>query len=411
MRLNLRCNDSLREFWVVIAMGAFASVPASASEGPFDVIHPYIGFTESYDANLLGLSNNAEAEQILGSTNTGDRSHTEQIGMSFDDLIGLQHLTGDVNASKTEFDRFALLDYQSKSAQGNWNWFLGSHLSGNLGATYTQSLAPYTFVHQLAPNLRVQKGANADIAWLFHPSWRIVASATGNQVEYDLTSELPDDRQEYRIATGIDYLQANDSSTGLQVARTRGYFPFPQAYGSDLIFNNYTQEEFDAKIDWRFSDKTRIQFVGGGVKRNYDFLGIQDYKGLNGRLIVDWAATAKLSFNAAAWHEIAAIDNLTTVYSINHGLSIAPSWAMTSKIRWDLQYKFEERAFAESLAVFDVPTPSVTYLVHNSSLMMTYAPTLHWQIQSSLYYLSQSSTNHSNDFGGKGAMCSMRYQF
>jgi hypothetical protein len=43
--------------------------------------------------------------------------------------------------------------------------------------------------------------------------------------------------------------------------------------------------------------------------------------------------------------------------------------------------------------------------------MLTYAATPHWQIQSSLYYLSQSSTNHSNDFAGKGAMCSMRYQF
>jgi hypothetical protein len=266
-------------------------------------------------------------------------------------------------------------------------------------------------VHELAPNLRVQKSANADISWLFHPSWRVVASVTGNQVQYDLTSELANDRQEYRVAGGIDYLQANDSATGLQLARTRGYFPFPQAYGSEEIFNNYTQDEFDAKIDWHFSDKTRIQFLGGGVKRSYDFLGIQDYKGLNGRLIVDWAATGKISVNAALWHEIAAIDNLTTVYSVNHGISFAPSWAMTTKIRWDLQYKVEERAFADSLAVFDAPTPGVIYLVHNSSLMLTYAATPHWQIQSSLYYLSQSSTNHSNDFAGKGAMCSMRYQF
>jgi len=156
---------------------------------------------------------------------------------------------------------------------------------------------------------------------------------------------------------------------------------------------------------------TRIQFLGGGVKRSHDFIGIQDYKGLNGRVIVDWAATGKLTFNAAAWHEIAAIDNLTTVYSINHGLSVAPTWLMTSKLRWDLQYKFEERAFAESLAVFNVPTPGVTYLVHNASLMLTYTPTSHWQIQSSLYTMSQSSTNHSNDFGGKGMMCSTRYQF
>jgi len=234
-----------------LALGACACTQAAASDGPFDVIHPYVGFTESYDANLLGLSNSTQAQQVLGTTNTADKSHTEIGGIALDDQIGLQHLTADISRSKTDFDRFTLLDYQATNVQGNLKWNLGNHLSGNLGATYAQNLAPYTFVHELKPNLREQKGANFDAAWLFHPSWRAVASITGSQVQYDLTAQLPDNRQEYRVAGGLDYLEANGSATGIQLARTRGYFPYPQSYGSDLIFNNYSQDELSAKIDWR----------------------------------------------------------------------------------------------------------------------------------------------------------------
>jgi len=116
MYLNFWCDDFVRKSWMSLALGACACTQAAASDGPFDVIHPYVGFTESYDANLLGLSNSTQAQQVLGTTNTADKSHTEIGGIALDDQIGLQHLTADISRSKTDFDRFTLLDYQATNA-------------------------------------------------------------------------------------------------------------------------------------------------------------------------------------------------------------------------------------------------------------------------------------------------------
>ncbi len=202
MNSGFRCFKSVNFRRMALSLSACVCVPCTAWAGPFDTIHPYVGVSESYDGNLLGISNNAEAKQILGSTNTGDWSHVEQVGISLDDQIGLQHITADINASKGQYDRFTPLDYSAKSAQGDWNWSLGTHLTGNLGATYVESLAPYTFVHDLSVNLRTQKTATADATWLFHPSWRVVAGMSATQTHYELLAEQPDDRSEYRANVG-----------------------------------------------------------------------------------------------------------------------------------------------------------------------------------------------------------------
>ena len=403
-----------------MAMPAFA--------GTFDTIHPYVAFIESYDANLLGLSNSTVAQEVLGSVNTGDRSHTEQVGISFDDTIGLQHFTGDVSEAKTSFERFTPLDHDAANVQGNWNWYVGNHLYGNLGTSYAQSLAPFTYFHLLKLNMRSLRKENGDVTWLFHPSWAAVGELTGSQLGYELPAEQPFSRNEYHATGGIDYLASSGSTFGVRVGHIRGYFPFPQVVQAPVspptpeqpippvpgmidVFNNYSQDEIKAKIDWLFSGKTHIQFLGGRVERKYEFLPAQDYRGFNGRAIAEWSPAGKLTFTINTWHEIAAVDDLTTVYSTNHGISIAPAWVVSDLIRWDAKFKFEECDFAQSPTLSSAPTAGVTYLLHNASLTLTYSPTPHVQIQSMLYYQTQSTSNHANDFGGNGVMVSSRYQF
>jgi exopolysaccharide biosynthesis operon protein EpsL len=416
---SIRCKNVMRlSLWLVsmigrrqIALMVGVGVCGSVLAGPFDSVHPYFVLSESYDANLLGLPNSAAGVATTGSPNMGDFSHVEQGGFSIDDLIGQQHFTGDISEAKTDFDRFNELDHQDANLQGNLNWHLGSHLFGDIGASYAQSLTPFIDFHLLQLNLRQQRQESVDATWQFHPSWQAWVNSTGYQLTYSLDSELPDDRNEYRTAAGVDYLDSNGSTTGIEIGHTRGYFPFPEIFGNESIINNYNQGEVKAKLNWQFSGKMRLQFLGGWVDRTHDFLASRDYSGLNERLVVDWATTGKTSFNLTAWHEIGAVDNLTTVYSINHGISVSPAWVLSSKLRWDLMAKIEKRDYAQSLTVTDSPTPGLTELERNASIMLTYAPTLHWQIQASAYYIAQATNTDISNFSGSGIMCSSKYQF
>lgn len=384
---------------------------ASANADPFGPFHPYVGAGISYDANLLGLSSDAQAEQILGTTSKGDWSHFEQVGVALDDQIGLQHITGNVNETRADYDRFTGLDYNALTATGAWNWAVGTHVGGVLSAGYSQSLAPYTFLHTPDLNLRTQKNAEFNMFWLFHPSWRIDAGLTGVQTNYNLPIEAANDRNEYRASVGLDYLQADSNTTGIQLVQTRGYFQFPQSYGIYDIINNYSQNEVDAKLDWHLTGKTRLQFVGGWVNRKYDILTDQNYRGINARAILDWSITGKTSLNVQAFHEIGAIDNLTTAYSINRGLLVAPTWNVTDKLRWDWTLQTMQMQFAQTASLFGTPTDGVTYHQGTVRTTLTYMATPKWQFQATLYSMSQSTSDHSNDFRGSGFQCSTRYQF
>ncbi|MBV8634662.1 MAG: hypothetical protein JO002_09255 [Burkholderiaceae bacterium] len=393
----------------LLAAGLCASAAAYAD--PFGSFHPYLGAGISYDANLLGITNDAEAQQILGSTRKGDWSHFEQVGLGFDDQIGLQHLIGDVNEMKTDYDRFTGLDYHALSASGTWDWALGTHVGGVISGGYTQSLAPYTFLHEAALNLRTQKQGQASAFWLFHPSWRLDAGVTAVQTHYNLAAQEGNDRNEYRASVGLDYLAANKNATGIQFVQTRGYFQYPQTLGPFEIINNYSQHEVDAKLDWYLTGKTRLQFVGGWVNRHYDILTDQNYRGINARAIVDWSISGKTSLNAQIWHEIGAIDNLTAVYSINRGVSLGPSWSVSDKLRWDFALQTQQLQFQQAASLLGTPTDGVTYHQNNLRSTLTYMATPKWQFQLVAYWLSQSTSDHSNDFNGSGVQISTRYQF
>ncbi|HSY28062.1 MAG TPA: hypothetical protein VK832_11195, partial [Burkholderiaceae bacterium] len=138
MRLSLGLVSIVGKHQIALMVGVCVCVSAVA--GPFDSVHPYFALSESYDANLLGLPNSAAGVATTGSPNLGDFSHIEQVGFSIDDLIGQQHLTGDISEAKTDFDRFGELDHQDANLQGNLNWHLGPHLFGDIGASYAQSL-------------------------------------------------------------------------------------------------------------------------------------------------------------------------------------------------------------------------------------------------------------------------------
>jgi len=393
----------------LLTAGLCASTAANAD--PFGSFHPYLSTGISYDANLLGLSSDTQAQEVLGSTNKADWSHFEQVGVAFDDQIGLQHLSADVNEIKDQYDRFTGLDYHALTANGVWDWALGSHVGGILSAGYSQGLAPYTFLHAPDLNLRTQKHGEAKIFWRFHPSWRVDADFTASQTNYNLLIETTNDRNEYRSSVGLDYLAADDNKIGLQVVQTRGYFQHPQDFGPYDIINNYTQDELDLRLDWHPTGKTRVQFTGGHVHRKYDVLTDQNYSGVNARAIVDWSITGKTGLNVQLWHEIGAIDDLTVVYSINRGFSVGPTWSISDKLRLDLSGQIQQSQFAQTVSLYGTPTDGVTYRQRNLRATLTYMATPKWQFQGSLYALTNSTSDNSNNFSGSGLQLSTRYQF
>ncbi|WP_225869725.1 XrtB/PEP-CTERM-associated polysaccharide biosynthesis outer membrane protein EpsL [Glaciimonas sp. PCH181] len=377
---------------------------------PPDAITPYVAYGVNYDNNLLRLPNSATAQAMGIGSSLSDFSRRAEAGVVADERIGQQHLSANLNVAKVDYNRFTALDHLDKNASANWNWHLGNHVEGNVGANYAQGLTPFVDFHLLQANIRTQVNEYIDGSWLFHPSWRVNAGLVHSDLSYDLSSQAPLNNTQNQALLGLDYLAISGSTVGLQLRHIRANFPNPQQDGGLSVANSYDQNELKAKIDWLFSGKTRFHFLGGWVDRKQDAFSVRNFSGFNSRVSADWSPTGKIDLTVAAWREIGAVDDLTTVYSLNRGASFGASWNYSEKIRLVAQYKYEKRDFSHSTDSGLLGTDPNDVL-HNMALTLVYKPTLRWEFQLSGSRSTQSSANATGGYTSNAVMLNTRFLF
>lgn len=378
---------------------------------PPDTITPYVGLGLTYDDNVLRLPNAAASEALGAGGNLSDMTRTAQVGLALNEKISQQQITANMSVAKINYDRFSQLDHLDKNLAANWNWHLGPYVEGNAGLTYSQGLTPFIDFHLLQANIRKQQTQYVDGSWLFHPSWRVYAGLTHSKLAYDLASQQTGNNTQYQTKAGIDYIAHSGSTIGLQARHTSANFPNPEMSGGQLVFNGYTQNELKAKIDWLLTGKTRLHFLGGWVSRKQDTFQQRNFSGMNSRLSADWSPTGKVDVSASIWREIGAVDELSTVYSLNHGASLAASWQYSEKTRFIAQTNYQKRDFTQSSASGTIPSGSTSQkdTLRNTGLTMVYTPVQRWELRLSGVRSTQSSSN--GGYVSNAVLFNTRYMF
>lgn len=394
-----------RNLHFVLGLGVATCIPALAAED--DVFRPYVGYSFSYDDNVSGISDANKKNQNLSDSDLSDISHRAEAGLSIKKRISQQVLSAKLNLAHVTSDRLGTLN--NKDLLGNWNWHVGDHVEGNLGASYVQVLSPYVNfdtanIDNDKPNLRTQRREFFDGSWLLHPRWRLRGGLSRDQLSYDINSA--GDRNELTTELGLDYLAPSKSTFGVQLRHIRGDLP-----NALNLANSYDQNEIKGKVNWLLTEKTQLEFLGGYVQRKHDSDATRDFNGPNARLIAHWKPTGKIGVTLSGWREIGAIsqdaigspDNLTASYALNQGISVGSTWDLTSKVQLGGQLKRETSDYrgAESGGKDTFNT---------ASLKLVYRPTDHLQ----LAVLAQRKIRNSSDGDrtpNSGVMLSSRYEF
>jgi exopolysaccharide biosynthesis operon protein EpsL len=376
-----------------------------------DAITPYVGAGITYDSNVLRLRDQATAAS-MGLGGMSDTTRRGTFGLALNEKISQQRVTANVNVSKVDYDRFAELDHLDKNAALNWNWRAGEHVEGNAGVAYSQGLTPFIDFHSLAPNIRTQTSEYVNGAWLFHPSWRVRAGLVHSKLWYDLASQQPANNTQNQSELGLDYIAHSGSTVGLQLRHISADFPNPENLNGQIVFNGYNQDELKGKVDWLITGKTRLHFLGGWVSRKQDQFSSRNFSGVNARVSADWSPTGQVDVTASAWREIGAVDELSTVYSLNHGASLAAEWRYSAKIRFIAQGNYVKRDFSQSTvdgALGDNTAQNDT--LRNSGLTMAYLPTEKWEVRLSGVRSTQTATTRSGGYTSNAVLLNTRYAF
>lgn len=387
--------------------GMCCSAPAHAQLNS-QVLRPFLGLSESYDSNVLGLSGPDDALAETGTRSTSDTSRTTTAGLIFARPVGRQVLSANVSANRTRFDRLWQLDYNGSNVSADWAWRVGNNWDGNVGYTRALSLAPFTDFHALERNTNTISRRYVSGGWRFHPDWRVRGSVARYDIDYSLQAQSRSDRNEDQAELGIDYTTAAANTAGLQWRRANGRMP-NQLIGPEGQRNEYRQDQVEFKTNWQFSGKTRLDFVGGYVARTHNDDADRDFHGYNGRATLFVSVTPSMLVSGAVWRETGIFDDLSTEYSTNRGVSLSARWLAYDKVTVEGVVRREHRDFTRSNQFAALPLYGDTLPM--AQLSVTYLPIPRVSLQLAAFTANKTTNNGFGEYSRHGATLSTRYEF
>ena len=404
-------NKKLNKTWhglkpvhLGLLVAATVCTPVIAGDG--DAIHPFVGLGYAYEDNLLRLPD--EHPGLDGQRS--DWMRQAIAGVLFDREYSRQHIFVQAKVTKVGFDHFDQLDYDGKDLLARWRWQLGRQLSGTLEGSYLQTLAPFTDFHTGERNLREQRHWKADAAYLMHPSWRLRGGLSEDEFEYELSSQLFNNRTEKLAEAGVDYVSRSGNYAGIVFRRIDGDYPNRRLFNGVPVDESFEQDEIKARVNWRRSGITTVDVLAGWAKRKHTFFKERDISGVNGRATVVYTPRGKTKFTAAIWREFAPLESTIVSSSLNKGASLSAEYAATGKTKFTASMrgerrKYDARAASSTLALND--------RIRFATIGMSYMPTRNIQVNLQGFRESRSGTVALglNSYKAKGVSLSVNAQF
>jgi exopolysaccharide biosynthesis operon protein EpsL len=394
----------LQSAFALLASAALFGLPAYAKEG--DTFRPFVSYTHYYDSNLYRL---AESEKNLV-PQLSDQYGVLSAGLNVDWQPGRQRITASASKNQVRFSRYSNLDYDGSDYQLKWNWRLGNHWTGQVGATESATQSSLSDQLGLPVNnqiTRENRFASAD--WQFHPRWNVGVGAAAVSSTNSTAIRAPLDYEDTSVSATLGYTTPKGSKLRGQFRQVDG--EYPNRLPSSLVDRTYTQSEFNLLGDWNVTGKLTSRAKIGYVKRENATLSQRDFSGLAGRLSADYSATGKTLITWALYREIANSDDLNATYQLQTGTSLGAAWLATSKITLRANAAFDNRSFEGDTGLVIPGLVQRDEDTLSGSLSLSYAPVRMAAIDVGLQAGRRDSNIPANDYTFHSVFVSVRADF
>lgn len=368
---------------LALLVGVMCSA-AIAAPGDVLTVQGTAGF--AYDDNLLRVPD----DQPAFDDQRSDWWYYAELGLNLDKSYQRQRIAATAKLSRYAFDHFTQLDYTGKDLQGTWYWHLGNRFDGKAGASYVETLGPYTDIRSDQRNLRQQRRGFVDGGWTFHPRWRARAAFASEKFTYDLPSQRFNERTEDTYELELDYLPPTGSTVGLVLRRIEGDYPNGRPIGPFIVKDDFTQDEVKARVDWIASGVTKVQVLAGWAQRDQPSYGDGTTSGANGRISAEYTPRGKLSYNAALWRDFAPLESTLVSYTQNTGASIGATWEPRSQLKLDARAIFERREY-EPRTEFP-GSGDIDDILRSATVRALWSPRRNLQVITAYAYQSRSGS-------------------
>ncbi|MBW8370376.1 MAG: putative exosortase B-associated extracellular polysaccharide biosynthesis transporter EpsL [Thiobacillus sp.] len=393
MKIRLSC----------VALGALLALPAMAKEG--DTFRPFVSYTRYYDSNLYRL---AQSEEALV-PQLSDQYGVLSAGLDVDWQPGRQRVIASASKNLVRFSRYSNLDYDGSDYQLNWNWRLGNHWSGQVGAT--ESVTQSSLSDQLGlpvNNTVTRENRFANAEWQFHPRWNVGVGAAAAASTNSTAGLAPADYEDTSVSATLGYTTRKGSNLRGQLRQVDGEYPNRPVTYIDRL---YTQTEYNLLGDWNLTGKLTVRSKIGYTQRENDTQSQRDFSGVTGRVSADYFPTGKTMLTWALYREIGNSDDLNASYQLNTGTSLGAAWLLTSKVKLRANGSFVNLSFGGETGLVIPGLVQRDEDTLSGSLSLSYAPVRMATIDVGLQGGRRDSNIPVNDYTFHSVFVSVRADF
>jgi exopolysaccharide biosynthesis operon protein EpsL len=384
------------------------AMPALA-EGIID-IKPFISTSINYDDNVFRFSSPEQAKASLGSSDTSDVIKQLALGVVVNLRLSRQMITLSSSINNNSFNRFKNLDNTGKANSMRWSWRIGSDVYGELSAGETEAIAGFNENKSPVKNTTTTSRQLASINWNFMPDWTINASREHVNYENALASFNILDREDDVYETGLRYQSQLDTQLGIAYRIADSSFPNRVGFTQITLGNESTEKDIIVSAGWQPTAKTRLSARLSQVSLQRQGAAIGDFNGFSQRWSLEHKPTEKLNFNISAYQDVAPVDDVVSTYVKTRGISINPSWNITSKVLMRAGLAYEQRSYIGSAGV-SLNNTDRSDESTQANLALIYVPTLKSLLQLQ-YQGEQRTSNLANaDYSYNNLNLSFRYDY
>jgi exopolysaccharide biosynthesis operon protein EpsL len=398
------------------------ALPTMAKEG--DTFRPYVSYNRYYDSNLFRLAEGESSYVVENGTyevvtldSASDQYGVLGVGLDVDWKFGRQQIVASLNANRVNYAKYSSLDYDGQDYRGTWNWRLGNHWLGQLGASESVTQTSFsdlqsfnvngTPVFLAVTNLVTRDRQFASAEWELHPRWRV--GGGGDWVTSD-NSRLQQRYQDYENNSEyvyLTYLTPKGSKLRGEFRYQDAKYPYRELVAGSLIDNSYTQSEYNFLGDWTVSGKLLTHLKLGFVDRQFPNVVARDYSELAGRATVDYFPTAKTTLTLAVYREPAPTEDANSSYLVNVGTRLNAAWLLSDKITARASASYVEGTYSLIL-------PGVPQRIDDTSsilLSLSYTPMPTATIDIGLQGGNRNSTYPNYDYAFHSFFMGVRADF
>ena len=335
---------------------------------------------------------------------TGDTSYTVGLLGGFDQSIGRQRVYASGTLQETRFHDLKPLDHTNYSVNAGIDWATIYNLSGTLSQTSSQSLYNYGGTNTIQTNAKNLERRNETVARLRYGSASLLSldtSYTHRNQRYSDPAYRFNALNQDAVSVGLTYRPRDSLTLGTALRFTKG---------QQQLNRDFDRKDVDLTANWMPTGLSTLNArLSYGKRTTRNGVSAFDFTGTTGQLKWIYQATGKLSFVTTFNRDSGAesgfingqqVGSFGDESRLTNALSLNTTYAMTSKIRLDLNLYANRRSLAfGSFRGHDA--------VRSATLAATYKPLRNLSLSCNAGRDSRSASGQvSFDYGNNSVSCS-----